>query len=100
VIGNHGHRIVEAHHWCTPLIAFALASSTLASLPPKTGHAATVAIFMPGSFVSMPYCAFPLTLSGVSRRLAGVPISLKAFGSLSATSLGTDNLAAFSAKAP
>ena len=27
----------------------------------------------------MPYCAFPVTLSGVSRRLAGVPISLKGF---------------------
>ena len=35
--------------WRTPLTALALLSSTLASLPPNTGQAATVAIFMPGS---------------------------------------------------
>ena len=43
---------------------------------------------MPGSLTSMPYSAVPLTLSGVSSRLAGVPISLKSFGSLSATCRG------------
>jgi hypothetical protein len=46
-------------------------SSTLTSLPPTTGLAATVAIFMPGSRTSMPYCAEPFTFAGVSSRLAG-----------------------------
>jgi hypothetical protein len=55
----------------------ALPSSTLLSVPPKTGQIAMAAIFMPGSWTSIPYFVLPLTLSGVSSRLAGVPISLK-----------------------
>jgi hypothetical protein len=43
---------------------------------------ATAAIFMPGSRVSMPNIAVPLTLAGVSRRLPGVPIRVKSFGIL------------------
>jgi len=78
----------------------ALASSRAATLPPSTGLAATVAIFIPGSRTSMPYCALPFTLSGVSSRFAGVPISVKSFGSLSGTLSGTGSLAAFSASAP
>ncbi len=84
----------------TPGIAMALASSSPATLPPSTGLAATVAIFIPGSRTSMPYCAWPFTLSGVSSRFAGVPISVKSLGSLSATFSGTGTLAAFSASAP
>ena len=86
--------------WRTPFTASALLSSTLASLPPKTGEMATVAIFMPGSLVSMPNTAVPLTLAGVSSRLAGVPMSLKSFGSLSATFSGTGSPAAFAASSP
>ena len=82
------------------MIAFALLSSTLASLPPNTGQAATVAIFMLGTLTSMPNSAAPLTLSGLSRRLAGVPISLKSFGFLSWTLRGSDRVAALSTKAP
>ena len=86
--------------WRTPLIAFALLSSTLSTLPPTTGLAATVAIFIPGRRTSMPYRVVPFTFAGVSRRLAGVPISLKSFGSFSATCFGTGSFAAFSANAP
>ena len=50
--------------WRTPFTASALLSSTLASLPPKTGEMATVAIFMPGSLVSMPNTAGPIDLGG------------------------------------
>jgi hypothetical protein len=39
---------------CTPGIFFAALSSTLPTLPPNTGQAASVANFMPGSIASMP----------------------------------------------
>ena len=86
--------------WRTPLIALALLSSRPANLPPTTGLAATVAIFIPGSRTSMPYCAVPFTFAGVSSRFAGVPINLKSFGSLRVTCAGTGSLAALSASAP
>ena len=70
---------------CTPGIAFAFESSTLASLPPNTGDTATEANLIPGSCTSMPNLAVPLTFSGESSRFAGVPMSLKSFGSLSVT---------------
>jgi hypothetical protein len=84
----------------TPLIALALLSSTEATLPPTTGHAATVATFIPGRRTSIPYTVVPLTFAGVSSRLAGVPISVKSFGSLSVTCAGTGSFAALSASAP
>ena len=86
--------------WRTPGIAFALLSSTNASLPPTTGLAATVAMFIPGSRTSIPNCAVPFTFAGVSSRLAGVPISLNSRGSLSTTWAGTGKVAALSARAP
>ena len=43
----------------------------------------------------MPKTAVPLTLAGVSSRLAGVPMSLKSCGRLSATFLGTGTRAAY-----
>ncbi len=88
--------------WRTPLTARAAASFTDFTLPPNTGEMAIAAIPMPGSLVSMPYCARPLTLSGVSNRLAGVPINAKLFGSLSATlsGAGTGRAAAASASSP
>ena len=48
----------------------------------------------------MPYCALPLTLSGESRRLAGVPMSFQSLGCLSGTSPGRDSVAARSTNAP
>src|SRR6266478_8422133 len=44
--------------------------------------------------------AVPLTFCGVSRRLAGVPISLKSSGRLSATLSGTGRRAASTASSP
>ena len=86
--------------WRTPSINLALVSSTEASLPPNTGHAATVATFIPGILTSMPNRAEPSTLAGVSRRFAGVPMSLKSLGSLRATLPGTGSVAAMSTSAP
>ena len=55
---------------------------------------------MPGIITSMPKTALPFTLSGVSMRLAGVPISVKSLGSLSATFSGVGSFAAASASSP
>src|SRR5882757_599160 len=44
--------------------------------------------------------AVPLTLAGVSNRLAGVPISLKSAGRLSATLSGTEILDASATSSP
>jgi hypothetical protein len=86
--------------WRTPAIALARLSSTLASRPPNTGQAATAATFMPGSRTSQPNGAEPSTLAGVSSRFAGVPISVKSFGSLSVTPPGTGRRAAAATRAP
>ncbi len=84
----------------TPGTAFALASFTPSSLPPITGHAATVAIFMPGTWMSIPNTAVPLTLDGVSSRRGLVPISLNWDASFNATLGGTGSSAARLANAP
>jgi len=55
---------------------------------------------MPGRFTSMPNSALPLTLALLSRRFVGLPISVKFFASLSATSLGIGSFAAASASSP
>src|SRR5262249_28107725 len=68
--------------WRTPLMAFAAVSSTRFTRPPKTGDCTRFAIFTPGGRTSIPKTAAPLTFAGVSRRLAGVPISLKSCGRL------------------
>jgi len=100
VIAHHGDQVIEAHDLTHTRIALALLSSRLATLPPNTGLSASVAIFSPGSRTSMLYTAVPFTFAGVSSRFAGVPISLKSLGSLSATFSGTGSLAACSASAP
>ncbi len=71
-------------------------------MPPKTGEMAIAAIFMPGTWVSMPNLALPSTFSGVSSRLAGVPISVKSLGCFSVTlsRAGTGNNAAASTSSP
>ena len=69
-------------------------------MPPNTGDAATVAIFMPGTFTSMPNTAVPFTFPATSSRLAGVPMMRKALGSLSCTSVGTGSFAAASTRSP
>jgi hypothetical protein len=63
-------------------------ASTVASLPPKVGHALMVAIFMPGTCASIPNFARPSTLRLASSRRQGLPISRKSVGALSITSAG------------
>src|SRR2546427_587247 len=58
------------------------------------------AISIPGTLTSMPNCALPSTLPGVSRRLTRVPTSRKSLGSLSGTSVGTGRDAARAASVP
>jgi hypothetical protein len=83
-----------------PGTARARASSTETNLPPRVGHALTVAIFMPGTFASIPNCVAPTTLSGESIRRRGLPISVNAAGSLSATFGGIGSVPAAFASAP
>ncbi len=90
---DHGHDIVQ-HHQLHAGHGLSLLSSTWATLPPTTGEAARAAIFSPSMRTSMPYCALPLTLSGVSRRFTGLPISLRSLSALSLTSCGAGSLAA------
>src|SRR5256886_13580274 len=69
----------------TPGTAFALVASKLFTLPPKTGERATTATSKPGAFTSIPNCALPSTLGGVSSRFTRVPRIFQSFGSLSGT---------------
>src|SRR5215467_15040719 len=55
---------------------------------------------MPGTCVSMPYFASPLTLIGVSSRFLPWPMTFQSFGSLSLTSVGGSSLPAAAATAP
>ena len=84
----------------TPGMALVFAASKLATLPPNTGQRATTAYSMLGRRTSMPNVALPLTLSGVSRRLRGLPMMLNWLGSFSATPVGGGSLAAASASSP
>ena len=84
----------------TPGIAFAAAESTLFTVPPITGHCASEAYTMPGSFTSMPNSAVPLTLAGESRRLVRLPTMVKSFGSFNATFSGTGSCDAAAASEP
>ena len=68
-----------------PLI---LSSATVTSLPRNTGHCAIAAYAMPGSCTSIPKSGLPLTLSGMSRRRAGLPMRFHSLGSFSFTSFG------------
>jgi len=81
-------------------VSRSLADWTVHDVPILSAYPATAAIFMPGTLTSIPYTALPFTLSGVSRRLAGVPISLKSRGSLRSTLSGTGRVAAVSTSAP
>ena len=71
--------------WRTPLTARAAASLTDLGLAAEHGRDRDRRDLHPRHPASMPNCARPLTFSGMSRRLAGVPISVKSFGSFSAT---------------
>ena len=84
----------------TPGSARARFSSTDRTVPPWVGHALTVAIFIPGTFTSMPNSVAPTTLSGESTRRSGFPMSVNAAGSLSATLAGTAKAPAAFASAP
>ena len=54
VIADHGNRIVEPQDVAHPRELARCGVVDLRSLPPSTGHIATVAIFMPGTCTSMP----------------------------------------------
>ena len=88
--------------WRTPLTARAATSFTAFGLPSNTGEIAIAAIFISGSRTSMPKSARPLTLSGASSRLNGVPIRVKSFGSFSAIlpGVGIGSAATASANSP
>jgi hypothetical protein len=58
----------------TPLTARAAVGSKLFTLPPATGHRSMDATSIPGTCTSIPKMARPVTLSGVSRRLTGLPM--------------------------
>ena len=84
----------------TPLIAIAFLASNLSIAPPSTGERSTTATSIPGTAMSRPNFAFPLTFRGVSSRLVGLPSNLNVLGSLSLTSFGTGSVAAFVASWP
>ena len=71
----------------TPGDASAAAASKLTTLPPRVGHMLTLAYSMPGSTTSRPKRALPSILPALSSRATGLPMSLKSFGSFSATLL-------------
>ena len=84
----------------TPAMERARESSKARTFAPKMGARATTAINIRGILTSMPKTAFPFTLSEVSSRFAGLPMSLNVFGSLSGTCAGGVNFAAASASCP
>jgi hypothetical protein len=63
-------------------------------------HAAILERDRPAERRRRPKMARPLTLSGVSSRFTGLPIRVKACGSLSSGCCGTGSLAALSADSP
>jgi hypothetical protein len=73
----------------TPGTALAAAASWPASLPPNTGDCASVAIFMPGTWTSMPNGAVPRTLPALSSRRWSLPITFQAEGGTGTASVGT-----------
>jgi len=75
-------------------------ASKLFSLPPNTGQSLIAAFTMAGSLRSKPYTCLPVTLSAVSSRFTGLPMSFHSFGSLSFTSFGGSRRAAASATLP
>src|SRR5215470_15859190 len=102
VIGDNGDCIIDPDHLAHTLTASAAVSFTDFGLPPNTSEIAIAAIFMFGTLTSIPNCARPLTLSGASKRLADVPMSVKSFGSFSITVsvVGTGSFAAASTSSP
>src|SRR6266568_311053 len=81
----------------SPLIR---SSATVTSLPRNTGHCAIAAYAMPGSCTSIPKRGFPLTLSGMSKRCAALPIRFHSLGSFSFTSFGGSSFEAACATWP
>ena len=86
----------------TPFIDIAFEASKEASLPPNTGHSLMVAFSMPGSLRSAPYTCLPVTLSRVSRRFTGLPMTFHSDGlfSLIASFAGGVSLEAAAATLP
>ena len=84
----------------TPRIRSAAPASTLATLPPNTGHCAIDACSIPGNATSTAKTGLPRTLSGMSRRCIGLPAIFQFAGSRSVTSFGGASLAAAAATSP
>src|SRR5207249_3912472 len=78
--------------WRMPGMPLTLAASKLFTLPPNTGQSLIAALSIPGSFRSVPYTMAPFSLSIVSRRFTGLPMSFQSFGSLSVTLAGRREL--------
>ena len=95
------HGVLSSCTTCrTPGIPLVRVASKLRTLPPNTGERSTLAMSMPGMRTSMPNCAVPFTLDGVSRRCVRWPSRRKSFGSLSGGFAGTGSAAAFWASSP
>ena len=95
VIGDDGDGIVEPHHLVHALDRQRLCCrSTLLELAAEHRQAATVRDLHARHLDVDAEERRAVDLAGVSSRLAGVPMSLKSFGSLSATLSGTGSFAA------
>jgi hypothetical protein len=77
----------------------AVASNDFAVAPNSGGRCST-ATSMFGKVTSMVNCAVPLVFPGISTRGNFWPMSLKSFGSFSATLSGAGWLAALAARSP
>ena len=100
MIADHRDQIVQHHHLAHPLHFERRGLVHTRHLAAHHGVAINVAILRPGMRTSMPYCALPLTLSGVSSRLTDLPISLKSLSALSLGFCGAGNFAAADASTP
>ena len=84
----------------TPGTDFTLSASSFFTSAPKTGGCATSAVCRFFLCTSRPKLALPSTFSSESMRRVGLPMSVKLFGSLSATFSGTGSFPAASASWP
>ena len=89
VVGDDGDAGGHLHHrLARPARPSPSVASKLFTLPPNTGDRATRAVFMPGICTSMPNCASPVTFSGESSRLVGLPMIFQSLRSFSVTCAG------------
>ena len=84
----------------TPFMPLTLAASKLFTLPPNTGQSLIAALSMFGILTSIEYACLPVSLSKVSSRFTGLPMTFQSFGSLSLGFSGTGSFDAASATLP